>query len=319
MTDLLDTLPATYDPYDPSPAPIKGISSWCNPEFDILIPVAEKDILKLPHVLVGVRDFIPGYKDIWLVMQSVDAGTHLATLHLVEGLGMEARVVYEQTAFPMNKSIIPHRPGWQYQQFLKLFQTFTRDMYLTLDCDIVIRSHLPMFAQDGRPIYWLGKNQHHEPYFRFQELMELPGKVAPFSFVADMNFFDRTVIEDIIMAAGCADSKQFIDKAIKHTHPDCYLGEPELYGSFVYTMYREKYEYRKLRVAHGDAKLQKNRDEQLYPSARLQEIIESVPVGSADIIPIHSWFNEEAHHVEGLAGIRGAAGDDKLQQQFDRV
>jgi hypothetical protein len=123
--------------------------------FDIFIPVAAKDIVKLPFVLNGVAKHIVGWDDIHVVVQDPTmVGESTDCLDSLS-LGTRCHVHEERDAFDFDKSLLRHRPGWQYQMYLKLFQGVTQcSWYLTIDCDLVVLRDLPMYTND-KPIYWL--------------------------------------------------------------------------------------------------------------------------------------------------------------------
>jgi len=264
--------------------------------YDIFLTCAPKDYNKLPFVVDSIRQHMVGYEEVHLVTPG-NFVPHLSSLTIP--------VIWhdETSVLAFDKRKMRHRPGWQYQMYLKLFQQVTKnDWYFTLDCDVLLLQPLPLWcklqfaAESGKPIYYLGKDQHHEPYFAFQSLMLGLEKVAPFSFIADMNFIHRPIINEMLQRFGHT-RRSFVHMAYELTNAHQYLAEPELYGTYVWVYHQDLYHFQKLRVAKGDARLQKEPGTVGYTDNEINEMITRYSTGEYDIVPIHSWWNEGIQNV----------------------
>jgi hypothetical protein len=88
------------------------------PEYEVVMPVHPKDQTKVPFVIDRIWQFTDASK-IHLPAQDKKA--------LAEEIGERANVfIYdERDILPIGKEIFKVRPGWIYQQYLKLFQQVT--------------------------------------------------------------------------------------------------------------------------------------------------------------------------------------------------
>lgn len=255
-----------------------------NPQFDIFIPCAEKDFYKLPFMVDAIKKNIIGFKEIFICLPNIPIG------FTYKNIISETVWVVDSVVFPVNRSPWNHRPNWQYQMCLKLFQQVTSDWFLTIDSDTIINRPLKLWDDNGKPIWYYGWDQDNKPYHDFNRKMIGVDKVAPFSFIGDMCFMNRDIINEIVIAAGCNDNKAFIDKAQKITTPDCYMAEGELYGSFCYVNHPDMYAWKKLKQAPCEGRTNKERDSfGKYSKQEIKDRIEKYKSMDYDTFSIHSW------------------------------
>jgi hypothetical protein len=201
-------------------------------EFDAFLPCAPKDMIKLRFAVEGIIKNVKGLKDI-----------HICTPKPIPKLDIDYPIYYH-----LDKEVMPtidplkwkFRPNWIFQQFLKLFQTVTStEYYLIVDLDTVINRPMSMFEGDN-PIWYTGWRQNHLPYFLFNLYMMNLEKTADHTFICDMNFFNRKIIDQMLDINNyTVDS--FADKSYDLISNGCHIAEPEIYGSFVTKYYPELY------------------------------------------------------------------------------
>jgi hypothetical protein len=251
--------------------------------FDIFIPVAPKDAVKIPFLLDSIRKYVPGYDRVYLCTARDDVPSD-------DALGGRPVVRVRQTdVLPMDLRRLRHRPNWIYQMFLKLFQTVTtHDLYLTVDSDVVFNRTMPMFTPEGKRILYLGGEQNHDPYFRFQEmLLDLP-RVYAHTFINDMNFMDRRIIREMLDRNGYTVAS-FLDRSCEVISVDCYPGEPEIWGQYVHKHHAARYEYRQAQtrmMAKGVSRF----DEPGWTTGEIEQTIAALEGAELDMLMFHSWF-----------------------------
>jgi hypothetical protein len=256
-----------------------------NPSFDIFIPCAEKDYYKLQAVIQSAFFNLKndGLHRIFVCTPNVH-GEFIKYPDVV--------YVTDDDCLSVNRSAWKHRPNWQYQMCLKLFQQVTSDLFLTIDSDTIINRPLDLWDESGKPIWYYGWDQDNKPYHKFDELMIGIGNVAPFSFIGDMCFMNREIINEIIDYSPAYDAKSWITEAQRITTPDCYMAEGELYGSFCYVHHPDMYTWKKLKQAPCEGRSNKERDS--FGKYTEQEIIDRIKKYKSmdyDTFSIHSWVD----------------------------
>ena len=110
--------------------------------FDVFIPCKTSDVHKLKFVLSAIRKNVPGSDKIYIVSPNqltIDGAVCLTDFDVLP---------------KRYKDTIQYRPGWIFQQYLKLFQEVTADRYLVIDSDLYIRSKLEIIDKEGRPSFF---------------------------------------------------------------------------------------------------------------------------------------------------------------------
>lgn len=134
-------------------------------KIDIIIPVVEKDLAVLPHVIDGARENLrhPIGRIIVVAPDSQKIKTLCAD--------KRCEFVWEASVLPITKKDIAYnvngrdRSGWLFQQFLKWSgdALCSQEYYLVLDADtVLIRPQV--FEIDGKVVL-LHSDEHHQPYF----------------------------------------------------------------------------------------------------------------------------------------------------------
>jgi hypothetical protein len=244
--------------------------------FDILITVAPKDYNKLPFVMESIVKNIKGYNNIHLVSNGCIPDDKIfcdATLYLDS----------EILDYDFSKINNAERRGWYRQQFIKLFQEITTDNYLVIDADAYINRLFTI--NPANPVFYLGRDQYHAPYFEcFKRICGLE-RVYPHSFISEIMFFKRGFIKHLLFHQQC-DIPTFIDRcveAINHINNGSGFSEYEFYGNYVSRARQIVYQYQPINVMHQKKYRQWTDDE-------IKQYIRKYKDSNYDILTMHSWI-----------------------------
>lgn len=253
--------------------------------FDIFLACAPKDYLKLSHVIKSIQDNIDGFHNLFIC-----SPTDIPS-NILERIEMMNYTYLDQNGLPgVARENWLFRPNWCFQQHLKLFQKMTGRWYLTLDCDVIINRPLK-FIEGGKPVYYRGMDQYYRPYFTFMDNMMGLEKVSPRSCIADMNFINRDIIEDMLRRYGYS-IESFIKKSQSITNRDCHIGEPELYGNYCKKYFSDVYVEKDLIQAPFIGRRQDTVEGTVYGENEIVAAIEANKGKPYDVFSLHSWLNE---------------------------
>ena len=245
-------------------------------KYDILIPVAAKDYNKLRFVCESIVKNIQGYNKIYIISPTAisDFDMYLDAVYLND------RDVID---FDFTRINMPGRRGWYRQQFIKLFQQVTLDNYLVVDSDIWIDSKLEV--DPSNPVFYLGKDQCHDPYFRLTA--DLFGLVKRFdhSFISEIMLFNRRLICTFLSSHNI-DEYQFFDLVadkINEMNDNSGFSEYEFYGTYIFTKHRDRYGFKKLNVKHTAKK-------SVWSVKEMEDHIRKYSGNGYDILTMHSWI-----------------------------
>jgi hypothetical protein len=265
--------------------------------YDIFIPAVGKDFNKLKFVVASIHKHLIGYKDIHLVIPNSHRWDDVYRDHLHGKIPIDLNLKfhYEDHIFKMDRSKIRHRPNWVYQQYLKLFQNVTDDLYLTIDSDVILTRDMPMFHEDKR-ILWMGWEQNSRPYFEFQEKMLNLPREYPHTFINDMNFIDRNLIDEMLKRNGYT-VKSFMSKSYDVIEKDvCVPAEPEIWGQYAMKYHADKYvPMQCLTECIGKEITGNSVDHIAWTDEEIERLIEEKEKTNLHAIMIHSWWNQKAY------------------------
>jgi hypothetical protein len=234
-------------------------------KYDLIIPVAQKDYVKIPFCIERCKKFLnPQPENIYVVAKN---------LIKIEGVTF----IQEESVFPFGpKDIKYRRPHWIYQQVIKLCQNFTKnDYYMCVDSDLFFNKPIDVFVDD-KPVYYHTIAQHHEPYFNFMRLVFDLDKQVDHTFIADFTMFNKAVCKEII-----PDVYKFLLTLNEVLHDGCLIGEPEIYGNYLAKKYPGSYKTGNLKV-YMEGKFMP----ELYTS---EEIRSKLDGREEDLVILHSW------------------------------
>lgn len=245
--------------------------------MDLFLPAAPKDYSKLPFVVESVRACLPEIETI-----------HIVTPDDAPIVGPVPRGVVRHLdgqVLPFAKAEMPYRANWIYQMFLKLFQDVTAgEWYMVTDADIIFARPLPLW-NSSRPILYLARDQYSWPFFKFNEAVLGFGKVYDWSFVSECLIYSKRLVHQMLDFMHL-DAAGLWHKTCEIIGPDCYPGEPELYGSYVMHEHPMAYEVRHIGATlSGKYGGQAWSDEEIRAEITLKR--ESDP--ECALISLHSW------------------------------
>ncbi len=249
-------------------------------KFDAFIACAPKDVIKLPFTLKSLIQFAPGLNTI-----------HICTPKPITPVNIDFDIKYH-----LDKEVLPNidplkwrfRPNWIFQQYLKLFQNVTTtEFYLTLDVDTILNKTFNFF-EDGKPVWNIGWRQNHLPYFLFNKYFLNLEKTADHTFICDMNFFNKKIIEQMLYVYGVT-AEQFIIRSYDFISDGCHIAEPEIYGNFMEKYYPGTYKYRQAKQYVFGKDHSNNPGAVPWTRSEIEDIIKQKQSDDYDMIQIHSW------------------------------
>lgn len=255
--------------------------------YSILIPAAGKDYHKVPYLLDSIHTCLSGYSEILLVVR--DKNT-LPSFLLDKGL----KIFDDEEILDVDMTPCRYRPNWIRQQLIKMFQDVTEnDLFLTIDSDVIINRKLPMFTDEGKKILYMGWEQLHYPYFRFQEkMLDLP-REYPHTFVNDMNFMSKKIIREMLDRNGFT-IQSFIQKSFEVMDGPqggkdaLYMAEPEIWGQYAMKYHADDYEPRQCKT-HSEGRVGHSLDSSQWSKVDIETKMEQMKTKDYDCYMNHDW------------------------------
>jgi hypothetical protein len=248
-------------------------------KFDVFIPIAPKDLFRIKLILKYLRLNVDLINNI-----------HICTPCKIDKISDFDNIIYHT-----DKDILPYvkpsnwkfRPNWIFQQFLKLFQNVTEtEFFLTLDSDTVIVNKLDFFEKDT-PIWYYGKDQNESQYHKFNKVMFGLEKKATHTYIGDIGFFKKSVIEDFLKYTKLT-PEEIINKSYDVVDVSCHISEFELYGNFLETYHTNLYKVKQLKSLHK-GKFQHNPYLSNWDKDEVIKLINEGKNSGCDVVNMHSW------------------------------
>lgn len=226
-------------------------------KYDVIIPVAEKDISFLPITIRHIKKNLVGANKIFVITNQK------FIKKLQKLLGNDVILIDENTMYLnlnfglvdriLRKQNVCHRTGWYFQQFLKMAFALTEysdKYYLSWDADTIPLCKIEFF-QEGKPLF-TQKKEYHEPYFKTLEKLLGLKKAVDFSFIAEHMLFDKEIMQKLIsdIEKSCVQGVDWIEKilnACDSLSKPCF-SEFETYGTYCMNYYNDKYGFRTLKT-----------------------------------------------------------------------
>ncbi len=143
----------------------------------------------------------------------------------------------------------PVRPGWYYQQFLKMAfsDVCDGDYYISWDMDTVPLRKISLFDREERPVFHI-KSEYNPGYFKtISNLLGLEKNIEG-SFISEHMVFNREYMKEMIATINGSSGKPFwkvIIDAIDEDYITLGYSEFETYGTYVTEKYPDAYAYGK--------------------------------------------------------------------------
>lgn len=255
---------------------IKPTTLSTEQKYDIVIPAIEKDFIKLPFLL-----------------ESIFANLDFNKIYIVtpqkNNFITDSKIVYLQDneVLPnINKNEISYRPGWTYQQLIKLFQNVTDcDYYLTIDSDVVFLKPVHFF-ENNKPIWYFGWPQNNLPYFLFMEkILKLP-KTLSHTGIGDIGLFNKKITKSLLEYCTCETPYDFFNGIKNKMSLFFHLSEYEVYSNFCAKYFSETYLFKKIKqITFGkDSNIG-----QIWLEKEILTTINSAKQTDKEILLMHTW------------------------------
>lgn len=229
-------------------------------KYDVIIPVAKKDVSFVHWVIDYVREnfvdaqtiFIIANADLFSKLQKV---TGNANCMLIDENKMLDGLTYSSVKnCVISKKQRPNITGHYFQQFLKMGFAITgycNDYYLSWDSDTIPLSKIDFF-KDGHPLF-VKKKEYRERYFEVMKQVLGIGRQIDGSFIAEHMMFKSSIMREMIdrmneRANGVSWWEALINCTDENIIDENIMSEFEMYGSYCMAYYPGVYEFHDLKA-----------------------------------------------------------------------
>lgn len=208
------------------------------PSYDLVIVAHEKDFSHIKFI-VEQSEYNLNFDSIHLILSEREP---FNDLDILKGITKKPIYLHNETdVLKIDRSRLEYRPNWTYQIFLKLFQNVTKnDNFLVIEADSVILKPLNFF-EDGKTIFYLGRDYKHEPYFTFNKNVLGLSERFNHSFVCEFMMYNKKIIKDMLLKCNCNTPEDFLELVYKNISEYCVPADYEIYGNFVYEHHNDKF------------------------------------------------------------------------------
>jgi len=231
--------------------------------FDVILPVAPKDVVNLELCIPKIKEKIHPQRIVIIANKQVkdmiplsDGVEFFDEDQLMEGLTMKGvkRIMFEITGSEA-------RSNWYFQQFLKMAYAYQcrHDYYLVWDSDTIPLNNIEFWRENNGKEQCLFSTHHsiHSPYFDTLNTL-FNGKVKKLtkkSFIVEHMMINRNIMKELIRDIEANPHVQgvpFFEKILHAISIDdiTYAGfsEFETYGNYVLNFYPDRIAIRNLKA-----------------------------------------------------------------------
>lgn len=229
-------------------------------EFDIIIPLASKDIDFISRVVDYLTRCIEGISHIFIITKKLNFRKVEKQIKLFK----ECQIIDEDSiaselSFLRVKNLLAElapdkvdKTGWYFQQLLKFGfsrSVYSSEYYLSWDSDTLPLAPISFFENNN--ILFNPKNEFNPNYFKTIENLFGFGKMADYSFISENMMFSADIVKQMITEieeSNCAGS-DWVEKilyACDFNSPLPAFSEFETYGSYCYKRHPYLYKQRHL-------------------------------------------------------------------------
>jgi len=259
--------PAKYKPFTPLPVAT-------NNDYDLFIPLIEKDEIKLKYVyeyalkhLAPKNVFVCSPHKINNKIQGIEYINDLDVINLAD------------------KSFIGFRPNWTYQQFLKLFFKSYSQYYFALDCDTIILKQLSLF-KENKPVWYYGWKQNHFPYFLFNRRHFNLKKSLNHTGIGDLGLFNKNIIQSFLDSTGYSTPELLLKGIGPSMNQVFHFSEYETYANIINQYYPGLYTFEPLSQMNEGRDLNRGQN---WSENDVVAAIDRALKTDKSILSIHSW------------------------------
>lgn len=176
-------------------------------KFDIIIPVARKDVSFLCHTVKSLLRNIIGVDNIYVISNINNKDDIVArckdygnVIFLNENMLVDGLTFFHIKKLLKVCGSDGIRTGWYFQQLLKYAYAFTpyaKEFYLSWDADTLALQPINFFI-DRQPVF-TQKNEYHEPYFNTMRRILGIEKMVDFSFIAEHMMFKTSIVRQMCL------------------------------------------------------------------------------------------------------------------------
>lgn len=232
-----------------------------NEVFDVIIPVATKDLNFIHWVVKYIRKNICGASYIYIITNKKNISLlnnkvlYDAKLKVLDedsvtgGLSFNSVQEWLLKADESFKTLT----GWYFQQILKYafaLSKYSGKYYLSWDADTLPLNKIQFF-KDGKPLF-TKKNEYHEPYFHTMYRLLGYGRLVDYSFIAEHMLFHTEIVKELISQISDSEvnGNNWMEKIINgcdySENSKNLFSEFETYGNFCIKNHPDLYELQKL-------------------------------------------------------------------------
>lgn len=174
-------------------------------KYNVIIPIAYKDLEFVPIVIRYIRRFLVNADKIFAI---TNLKYHNKLRSLVEDqmfYPLDENSLIEGLSFNNVKQILsengeerPSQTGWYFQQLLKFAFAHTNyagDYYLTWDADTLPVNDI-VFFNNKKPLF-TKKIEYHAPYFDTMKRLIGFGRLVDYSFIAEHMLFKTDIVREL--------------------------------------------------------------------------------------------------------------------------
>lgn len=246
-------------------------------DYDLFIPVAPKDEIKLRYVIDYANKNLQHKK------------IYVCSPHTITNKITDTNIQYindKDILDITDKTVVGFRPNWTYQQFLKLFFNFGESEYFfALDSDTILLKPLPLF-ENKHPIWYYGWKQNHLPYFLFNKKFFNLNKSLSHTGIGDLGLFNKKIIQTFLDYTGLTTSKDLFYKIAPKTTPGFHFSEYETYANFINTFYKDLYIFKHITQTNKGRDLNIGEN---WTEKDIKNIIEQYKNDDKIVLSLHSW------------------------------
>lgn len=223
-------------------------------DFDVVVPVCEKDLPTLQTQLMSIIKNVQHYRNIYVIASRV-------LLDTMDSIFFDTNSItkIDESIFPfsMETVSIEHgenpRNGWYLQQLLKLYAgqciPDIMDTYLVIDADTFFLKPTT-FYDNNKCLYNYGM-EYHQPYFvHMKKLYPALTKQLYASGICHHMMFETKYISELFALIETNTGVKFYETFLREVLPENYLtsgaSEYEIYFNYIVKFHNDKIHIRKL-------------------------------------------------------------------------
>lgn len=233
-----------------------------NTTFPLIIPTAAKDYSRINRDLERFFQMLPISEITFIGPASIEnlvkTDAEKFSSHKIYFLNENELIPFDRFMITIQKRIEAEgfsmqsnsRPGWYYQQFLKMayHEICNCDYYMSWDADTIPLHPIHMFNDDHKPFFDI-KLEYNPGYFKTIKNLFGFEKVIPESFISEHMLFRKDYMAELIAEINAMqfEGDTFYEKIFYSIDLDNLkygFAEFETYGTWVSMRHNETYELR---------------------------------------------------------------------------